>query len=248
MREVTGHMAESQKPGGTGHFPEHRERPLPTPWVWTQGRAQRCGGLGVRGQPCPCGRAARSQGETPCEQAGSQVTPRRHGPGAAGQCRAPRGNEDQLLHFLRGGSVSCYTWQGPGAPQAPGMRRSLHPRRPSSQTQQRELGSSWVPINGAGGGGGIRASLHPRSSRHTAASPRVASDRRRLSQAGALAAPRTQRQLGARILPWPRRLWPALSNRGLEPSVNAQEPRRARRVTDSLLYVEIPREDPNYLC
>lgn len=39
---VTGHMAESQKPGGTGHFPEHRERPLlPTPWVWTQGRAQR---------------------------------------------------------------------------------------------------------------------------------------------------------------------------------------------------------------
>lgn len=126
--------------------------------------------------------------------------------------------------------MSCYTWQG-RAPKPWDEAGLSIPRRPSSQTQQR---SSARPGSPSDRGREEQGLPHPRSSRHTAASPpRCSSDPgARPGQAGgALAAPtHTEAAWCQGCLPPGRdALWPALSNRGLEPSVNAQEPRRARR-------------------
>lgn len=202
---VTGHMADSQKPGGTGHFPEHRGRPLlPPPRVWTQGRAQRVWrprGQGVSlahvsGQPLV---GARHPGERagwfPSDSSASRAG------NSAGQCRAPRGT-DQLLHFLRGGSVSCYTRQGWGLPNPWDEAGLSIPEGPPLKPSRV---SSACPGSPSDRGRRTSGPDTPGPPDTRLLHLRVASDPgARLSQAGALAAPKHRKAAWCQdACPWP---------------------------------------------
>lgn len=101
---------------GLGTSPAQGKASVTHSWVGPREHTTGVEAQGVRGQPCPCERAARSQGETPCEgRPGSQVTSSASRAGnSAGQCRAPEGRIS-FCTFLRGGLCELLHLAGAGS-------------------------------------------------------------------------------------------------------------------------------------